>query len=184
MFTPGTSRKLAVAALWLLLALPVFSEPWPAERAWDWYRKQLWLVGFNFVPSTACNTTEWWQEETFDPTTIERELGWASGIGFNTTRAFLQYIVWKHDPAGFKKRFEQFLALADKHGISVMPVLFDDCAFGDPQQMDPSLGKQREPIPGMIAPSWTPSPGRKLGNDPAERPMLKTCSRRSGKTSA
>jgi hypothetical protein len=148
-------------------------DRWPAEKAWEWYKKQPWIVGFNFVPSTACNTTEWWQEETFDPATIDRELGWAKELGFNSTRVFIQYIVWKHDPSGFKKRFEQFLTLANKHGLTVMPVLFDDCAGGEPQQMDPFLGKQRELISGMILPSWTPSPGRKLGTDPAERPMLK-----------
>jgi hypothetical protein len=50
------------------------------------------------VPSTACNTTEWWQADTFDPQTIDRELGWAEDLGFNTIRCFVQYLVWKHDP--------------------------------------------------------------------------------------
>ena len=145
---------------------------WSEEKAWDWYNEQGWLMGFNYVPSYACNTTEWWQEETFDPKTIDRELGWAEDIGYNTMRAFIQYIVWKQDPKGFKKRFDKFLRIATKHGISVMPVLFDDCAFGDPIQLDPYPGKQREPIPGMILPSWTPSPGKTLAADPAERPSL------------
>lgn len=146
---------------------------WTPERAWQWYQQHPWLVGFNYVPSTACNTTEWWQQETFDPATVDRELGWAEKLGFNTTRAFLQYLVWKHDADGFKKRLGVFLELAAKHGITVMPVLFDDCAFGDPPLLDPGLGRQREPIPGMILPSWTPSPGRKLAADPAERPRLR-----------
>ena len=146
---------------------------WTTDEAWDWYRKQPWIVGFNYVPSTAANTTEFWSAETFHEKTIDRELGWAHGLGFTTTRVFIQYIVWKHDPAGFKKRFEKFLALAAKHGVSVMPVPFDDCTFGTPKQHDPFLGKQREPLPGMILPSWTPSPGRKLGGDLAERPALK-----------
>jgi hypothetical protein len=147
--------------------------PWPPDKAWAWHRATPWLAGFNYVPSTACNTTEWWQEGTFDPATIDRELGWAAGLGFNTTRAFIQYLVWKHDPEGLLKRLDQFLQIAAKHGISVMPVLFDDCAFGHPAQVDPVLGKQRDPIPGMILPSWTPSPGKKLGLDPEERPSLK-----------
>lgn len=155
-------------------AAPVSSmERWSAEKAWDWYKKQPWLVGFNFLPSTAVNDVEMWQAETFDPVTMDRELGWAKALGFNTTRVFIQYIVWKQDPEGFKKRFEKLLELADKHGISVMPTLFDDCSFGTPRQFDPFLGKQREPLPGLHNPSWVPSPGRKLGNDPAERPMLK-----------
>ena len=148
-------------------------DRWSADRANEWYAKQPWLVGFNYVPSTACNTTEWWQKETFDPETIDRELGWASDLGFNTSRCFIQYIVWKDNPDAFKKRFEQFLSIANKHGITIMPVLFDDCAFGEPAQMDPYLGVQREPIPGMILPSWTPSPGRKLVQDSKEMPLLK-----------
>lgn len=146
---------------------------WSQEKAWQWYRKQGWIVGLNFTPSTACNTTEMWQKETFDPKTIDRELGWAEDIGYNSIRVFIQYIVWKHDPAGFKKRFEQFLTIAARHKISVMPVFFDDCAFGKPPQMDPCLGKQRDLIPGMIAPSWTPSPGRKIALDAKQWPMLK-----------
>ncbi len=145
---------------------------WTREQSWDRYRAQSWMVGFNYVPGTACNTTEWWQAETFDPETIDRELGWAGDLGFDTIRCFIQYLVWKRDPDGFKKRFDQFLGIARKHGITVMPVLFDDCAFGDPVQMDPYPGRQREPIPGMILPSWTPSPGRKVGLNQAERASL------------
>lgn len=132
---------------------------WAASEAWDWYRQQPWLVGTNYLPSTACNTTEFWQAESYDAATIERELGIAQATGFNTVRVFVQYLVWQHDPAGFKQRFTRFLELAQQHGLSVMPTLFDDCSFGDPPIRQPYLGKQRDPIPGMIAPSWTPSPG-------------------------
>lgn len=141
---------------------------WTSEQARTWYVAQPWLVGTNFIPSTACNSTEMWQAETFDPITIDRELGWAQGLGFNTIRVFLQYILWKDDAAGLKQRFERLLEIASSHNISVMPVFFDDCVFGWPRQLEPFLGKQREPIPGMILPSWTPSPGRFLGTDPAE----------------
>ena len=34
-------------------------------------------------------------------------------------------------------------------------MLFDDCAFGAPPQTQPSLAKQRDPLTGMILPSWT-----------------------------
>lgn len=148
------------------------TERWTGKKAWQWHQQQPWLVGFNYVPSTACNTTEWWQADSFDLPTMDRELSWAADLGFNTTRCFIQYLVWKNDPDGLKDRFNRFLAVAQQHGITVMPVLFDDCAFGDPPQMDPYLGEQREPIPGMILPSWTPSPGRTLGLDPAELTSL------------
>ncbi len=51
---------------------------WSESEAKEWYEQEPWLVGCNFLPSTACNQFEMWQAETFDPVTIERELGWAS----------------------------------------------------------------------------------------------------------
>jgi len=142
------------------------SQPrWTSDNAWKWYRNQPWIVGFNFVPSTAANTTEFWAAETFDENTIDRELGWGAGLGFNSCRVFVQYLVWKHDPEGLKQRIEKFLSLATKRGLSTTLVLFDDCTFGDPPQTEPFLGKQRDPIPGMILPSWTPSPGLEAVSD-------------------
>jgi len=114
-------------------------KPWSARRAAAWYAKQPWLVGFNYVPSTAGNTTEFWQAESFDPVTIDRELYWARSLGFNTCRVFVQYLVWEADPEGLKARFTRFLEMAGRHGITVMPVLFDDCAFGNPPLAEPCL---------------------------------------------
>ena len=58
---------------------------WSPKRATEWYVSQPWLVGCNFLPSTAINQLEMWQAETYDPVTIDRELGWAEGLGFNTS---------------------------------------------------------------------------------------------------
>jgi len=145
---------------------------WSAEKARAWYDARPWIAGFNYVPSTACNTTEFWQAETFDPPAIDRELAWARGLGFNACRVFVQYLVWKHDPEGLRGRIDRFLAIASGHGIGTAIVLFDDCAFGDPPQTEPYLGKQRDPIPGMILPSWTPSPGLKAVTDRSVWPDL------------
>lgn len=41
--------------------------PWSAERAGHWYSLQPWLVGCNFLPSTASNQLELWQADTWDP---------------------------------------------------------------------------------------------------------------------
>jgi alpha-L-arabinofuranosidase len=151
-------------------AKEVVAERWSAERAWEWYKKQPWLVGFNFVPSYAINTTEFWAKETFDEKAIDRELGLAEGLGMNTCRVFTQYLVWKDDPTGFKKRFDAFLGLAAKHRISVMPVLFDDCNADQPE---PYLGPQRDPkIQGRGMTSWTPSPGKKAVYDRTVWPDL------------
>ena len=176
-FPEGTSHNVAEVAAVMDIspeeAARLFPQRrWTREQAWAWYKKQPWIVGFNYVPSTAANTTEFWSQETFDEKTIDRELGWAAELGFNSCRVFVQYLVWKHDPAGLKQRLGKFLSLAHQRGLTTTLVLFDDCAFGDPPQTEPYLGKQRDPIPGMIAPSWTPSPGHKTLADQAAWPDL------------
>ena len=147
---------------------------WSNEEAWSWYEERPWIRGFNFMPSSACNTTELWQRETFDEGVIDRELAWGADLGFNSARVFLQYLVWEHDAAGFKKRFERFLELAAKNNMSVMPVLFDDCAFGEPPFSEPFLGEQKALTPGMIAPCWTPSPGHSRVTDQNAWPQLES----------
>src|SRR3954466_12547083 len=94
--SPGV---LAVAfVLWA--SLPALAEPrWPAPRANEWWRAQGWRVGCNFIPSTAINQLEMWQADTFDPATIDRELGFAAEkLGFNTARVFLHDLAWEADP--------------------------------------------------------------------------------------
>src|ERR1700727_2990702 len=96
---------------------------WSVQQANDWYAKQPWLVGANFIPSDAINELEMFQAATFNPALIDRELGMAEGIGMNTMRVFLQDQLWTSDPEGFKKRLNEFLAIAATHHIKTMLVL-------------------------------------------------------------
>ncbi len=132
---------------------------WTAERANAWYKTHPWMSGANFIPSTAINQLEMWQAATFDPATIDRELGYAEGIGFNTMRVFLHSLAWQQDPAGFKKRLDQYLAIADKHHIQTLFVFFDDC-----WNKTPKAGTQPAPKPGVHNSGWVQDPG-----DPASR---------------
>src|SRR5664279_5122875 len=100
---------------------------WNKETANEWYVKKGWVSGSNFIPSSAINQLEMWQAATFDPTTIDRELGYAESIGFNAMRVFLHHVAWQEDPEGFKNRMKSYLAIADKHHIGTLFVLFDDC---------------------------------------------------------
>ncbi len=126
---------------------------WSPEKAQQWYQAQDWIVGANFSPSTAINQLEMWQADSFDPKTIDRELGYAAGIGFNCMRVYLHDMVWTDDAKGYYKRIDKYLAIADKHGIRTMFVLFD--SVWDPH---PALGKQREPKPGLHNSGWVQSP--------------------------
>ncbi len=142
---------------------------WSPVRAREWYERTLWPVGCNFLPSTAVNDVEMWQAESFDRATIGRELGWARGLGFNSVRVFLQYIVWDADPAGFMERLEWFLATAQSNGLTAALILFDDCCFAG---KEPCLGRQDNPIPGVHNSGWVPSPGPAIGKNRDNWPRL------------
>lgn len=136
----------------------VTSARWTAEQAWNWHHLQPWRCGFNYVPSSAVNSIEMWQHETFDLPTMERELGWAQELGFNTCRIYLPFVLWRHEPQALLERVELFLEIADERGHKSMVVLFDDC---DSVGHDPFLGFQGEPVPGRHNSRWTPSPGHR-----------------------
>jgi len=53
---------------------------WSADRANSWYQAQGWLVGANYITSTAINQLEMWQAETWDPTTIDRLSGYFASL--------------------------------------------------------------------------------------------------------
>lgn len=161
--------------MWLFVA--VFSASvaacgqtsrWTAEQANQWYQHQPWLVGSNFIPADAINELEMWQAASFDAAEIDKELGWAQGLGMNTMRVFLHDLVWEQDSAGFKNRIEEFLNIASRHHIRPIFVLFDSC--WDPY---PKLGPQRPPIPGVHNSGWVQSPGAKALSDPAQEGRLR-----------
>jgi hypothetical protein len=145
----------------------VAPDRWTEQAAHDWYAKQPWLLGANYIPATAINELEMWQADTFDPQRIDKELGWAESIGFNTMRVFLHDLLWKQDPKGFQKRIDIFLTIASKHHIKLLFVLFD--SVWDP---NPHLGKQRAPTPGVHNSGWLQSPGAKALEDPEQYARL------------
>jgi hypothetical protein len=142
---------------------------WTEDQANAWYSQQPWLVGANFLPSTAINQLEMWQADSFDPATIDRELGWAEAIGMNTMRVFLHNLLWEQDPKGFRHRIDVFLSLAARHHIRPIFVLFDSC--WDPE---PRLGPQHPPIPGVHNSGWVQAPGAEILADPSQYPRLQS----------
>jgi len=140
---------------------------WSKEKANAWYEKRDWPRGCDFIPSTAINQLEMWQAETFDSVTINRELGWAESIGFNTVRVYLHHLAWEIDPKGFTKRVTQYLAIANKHGISTIFVIFDDC-----WNATYTAGKQPDPKPGIHNSGWVRDPGDLLFQDKNLYPTL------------
>lgn len=140
---------------------------WSKEKANEWYKNQPWLIGANYNPSSSINQLEMWQEETFDPTQIDEELGWAQDLGMNTMRVYLHDLLHKNDAEGLYKRIDEFLKIADKHHIKILFVLFDSC--WDPF---PVAGKQRDPKPHVHNSGWVQSPGQKVLLDESQYPRL------------
>jgi hypothetical protein len=164
-FVPLLLVHLAVVPVMLSAQRP--DARWTAQRANDWYAKQAWLVGANFIPSDAINELEMFQAQTFNPALIDKELGMAESIGMNTVRVFLQDQLWQQDAKGFTQRLDAFLAIAAKHHIRPLLVLFDSC-----WETNPHLGPQHPPIPGIHNSGWVQSPGKERLLDKSVEPQL------------
>ncbi len=135
---------------------------WPAQKANEWYKQWGWLRGCDFIPSTAINQLEMWQAPTFDAKTIDTELGYAESIGLNCMRVFLHHVAWQEDAAGFKKRINEYLSIADKHHVVTMFVFFDDC-----WNESYKAGKQPDPKKGIHNSGWLRDPGKLIYDDPS-----------------
>lgn len=158
-----------VAQAAVLLGSPAqAAERWTADKATAWYDKQPWLVGSNYNPASAINQLEMWQADTFDPQSIDRELGWAQAMGMNTMRVYLHNLLWDQDASGFRQRIDAFLKIAARHKIKPIFVLFDSC--WDPE---PKLGPQHPPIPGVHNSGWVQAPGRERLEDASRYPLLR-----------
>jgi hypothetical protein len=171
----NTKNRLLISFLLLFSSFVVHAQQvkrntsniWTVEKANAWYAQHKWISGSDFIPSTAINQLEMWQADTFDPETIDRELGYAEGIGFNTMRVFLHSVAWKEDPKGFRERVNKYLDIAGKHHIQTIFVFFDDC-----WNPDPKPGKQPDPKPGVHNSGWMKDPGLSL-TKPADFLVLK-----------
>src|SRR5699024_977074 len=116
MFYRGILLPIILSAS-LFSGTTVARDQWTPEQAHDWYDQQPWIVGANFTPSTAVNQIEMWHPDTFDPETIDRELGYAAEVGMNTMRVFLHNLMWENDAEGYKQRINQYLDPASRHTI-------------------------------------------------------------------
>lgn len=133
---------------------------WSEKKAWDWYNKQSWYCGFNYIPAYAINYTAMWDKTSFDANAIDKELALAERTGMNVLRAVLQYAVFADDSTYFLKTLDTFAGICNRHHIKFVPALFDDCVFGI--NSDPHIGVQPEPLKGWYAWAWSPSPGHSM----------------------
>ena len=83
------------------------------------------IRGAVYFPSRAYNAWQTWNE--LNPEEIDRDFGYAQDAGLNALRMFVSFEFWQEQPGAFFERFERVIALSEKHGVRIMPVLFEDC---------------------------------------------------------
>lgn len=153
-------KKTFILLTLAIMGLAQTPQKWDASRALSWQKEQGWLVGCNYINASSVNQLEMWQESTFRPQEIDKELGWAEKVGYNFIRVFLHDVAYNQDPEGFKKRINIFLDICQKHKIKVGFVFFDDCWYGNPK-----AGAQEAPSPGVHNSFWQQSPSFAMKKD-------------------
>ncbi|MGG2200036.1 family 43 glycosylhydrolase [Paenibacillus validus] len=118
------------------------------QPTYDWS----WVKGAVFVPTHAVNQLQQW--DAYNHEVNDRELSYAHTYGINFVRVFLHNLLWKNDSAKLLANLEDFLQLADKYGIKVEIVFFDDC-WDD----HPVPGPQLPPRYGAHNSRWVEAPG-------------------------
>lgn len=119
------------------------SEVWSKEKIWEWYNNRPWIRGCNYMSADCANRIDQWQSEGFEErlATTDKELALAKETGFNSIRIILEFLVWDEEHDSFMERFEKYIQVCAKNGISCMVVLANDCMR--PKHLENnSLGKQ------------------------------------------
>ena len=57
------TRRIFTIVLLLAAAAAAQSQKWSEEKANEWYSRQPWLVGSNYLPVYAVNQLEMWSAE-------------------------------------------------------------------------------------------------------------------------
>ena len=158
-------RRLCFVVMAVAMAVAALAAPrtghWTKEQAWEWYGKQPWIRGVNFVPSDCRGYVDIWQEWGFEKrfAHAERELALAHETGFNTVRLILSYEVWLYEHDGFLKRFDRYLDLCARHGMRAIVVLHNDCAAPKENFFLRRMGDQTKVYKGMKRRGKSPHTG-------------------------
>lgn len=123
-------------------------ERWTKEQAWAWYDQRPWVMGVNYVPSITVLGRELWQEDTYEEViqSVRKEFALMQDVGLNGVRIFLPFNVWYYERDAFLDRLDAFLGELDAQGITMMPVIFNDCVdFGKPEDITPELPRGWQP---------------------------------------
>ena len=81
-----------LCSLTLSAKKPVNTQ-WTPEQAREWWSHTEWPVGCCYVPTYAINQFEMWQEDTFNPEILDKEMALCEDLGFNmvSCRSWCRY---------------------------------------------------------------------------------------------
>uniref|UniRef100_A0A914DMP2 Glycoside hydrolase family 5 domain-containing protein n=1 Tax=Acrobeloides nanus TaxID=290746 RepID=A0A914DMP2_9BILA len=118
---------------------------WTPDQAFAWFNAQKpYIMGTEYMTSSAVNQQEMWQAETFDSVLIDKEMAVGQQLGMTAMRIFLEDSAYSQDPAGFKNRMSTVVGIMSKYGIKPLFVFFTNGAIPNPAN-----GIQPKPIPGV-----------------------------------
>ncbi len=128
--------KVNMVLLATMASLVLFgarTEPWSKEKAWAWYNAQPWIRGCNYMPASAANRVDQWQQLGKEArfAEVEREFALAQKVGLNAMRILVEqqgFGVWLAEHDGFMANFERYLQLMQKYGLRAIVVLGNDCS--------------------------------------------------------
>ena len=120
------------------------NNKWSKERIWNWYNSRPWIRGCNYMSADCANRIDQWQEYGFEERfkTTEEEFKLLKETGFNSIRIIIEFLVWKEEHDSFLKRFDRYLDLCEKYGITCMVVLANDCMRPKGLEIN-TLGEQK-----------------------------------------
>lgn len=105
-------------------------ERWSKERIWDWYNARPWVMGCNYVPAITIHGMELWIDDTREEVLecVKKELDLLESCGMNAVRMFFSFQFWYFERDKFFRKMDELLELLDSHGVTLMPVIFNDCS--------------------------------------------------------
>jgi len=118
---------------------------WTEAEVNEWYSRQGWLRGCNFIGSDCANRVDMWQSHGHAErmVTAERELKLCRDIGFNTVRLIIEFDVWLQERDSFMRVLEEYISLCSKYSLRVMPVLANEAQLCRGESYSPKpLGEQ------------------------------------------
>ncbi len=144
----------------------------PAPAVMPVLRDWRWVQGAVFVPTNCVNEAQEWDE--YDPAINDRELHYAAFYGINCVRVYLHYAIYLKKRDALLREIDDFLTRADKYGIKVEFIFFDDCWNQPPKDILSADYKYPAPLYGVHNSRWLSCPGNAVKiNFAVNEPKLK-----------